>query len=52
MTKERRFEILELCKDWQNTFYDMTIRDCFFALYNDRDITAKELDYLINWMTL
>ena len=52
MTRERRFKILDLCKHWQNTFSNMTIKDCFFALYDDRDITAKELDYLINWMTL
>jgi len=52
MTRYRRFEILELCKVWQNDFPNMTIKDCFFALYDDRDITAKELDYLINWMTL
>ena len=52
MTRYRRFEILELCKVWQNDFPHMTINDCFFALYDDRDITAKELDYLINWITL
>jgi len=52
MTRQRRFNILDKCKVWQNTFPDMSIKDCFFALYDDRDITAKELDYLISWMTL
>ena len=52
MTRERRFKILDLCKVWQNDFPDMTIKDCFFALYDDRDITAKELDYLMDWITL
>ena len=52
MTRERRFKILDLCKDWQNTFNDMTIKDCFFALYDDKMINKKELQYLINWMTL
>ena len=52
MTRDRRFEILEYCKDWQNMFSDMTLKDCFFALYDDRMIKASELDYLIDWMTL
>jgi hypothetical protein len=52
MKRDRRFEILDLCKVWQNEFNHMTIKDCFFALYDDRDITAKELDYLMDWMTL
>ena len=30
----------------------MRIKDCFFALYDDRMITGTELDYLIDWMTL
>ncbi len=52
MTRVRRFEILELTKVWQNEFPDMSIKDCLFALYGDRDILGSELDYLIDWMTL
>ena len=52
MTRDRRFEILGYCKDWQDLFNDMTLKDCFFALYDDRMIKATELDYLIDWMTL
>ena len=52
MDRLRRLEILGYCKDWQNTFSDMTIKDCFFALYDFNIITGKELDYLIDWMTL
>ena len=51
MNIDRRVEILYLCKVWQNEFNDMTIEDCFFALYDDRDITAKELEYLMDLMT-
>ncbi len=52
MDKLTRLQILGYCKDWQNTFSDMSIKDCFFALYDDRMISGKELDYLIDWMTL
>ena len=52
MTRERRFQILEQCKEWQILFPDMSIKDCFFALYDDRMITGKELDYLMDWMTI
>mgnify|MGYP000895381901 FL=1 len=52
MDRLRRLEILSYCKDWQDTFNDMTIKDCFFSLYDDRMISGKELDYLIEWMTL
>ena len=52
MDRTRRLEILGYCKDWQNTFNDMSIKDCFFALYDDRMITGNELDYLMDWMTL
>ena len=52
ITRIRRFEILEICKDWQNEFPNMGYKDCFFALYDDRDIDAKELEYLIEWITL
>ena len=52
MDKLRRLQILGYCKDLQNTFSDMSIKDCFFALYDDRMISGKELDYLIDWMTL
>lgn len=48
----RRKEILSYCKDWQGLFPDMSIKDCFFACYDDRMISGKELDYLIDWMTL
>ena len=52
MERLRRLEILEYCKDWQNTFNEMSIKDCFFALYDDNMITGNELDYLMDWMTL
>jgi len=52
MTPIRRRNILSLCQDWQGEFQDMSIKDCFFALYDDKDITGKELEYLIDWMTL
>lgn len=52
MIRERRFEILEQCKEWQNLFPDMSVKDCFFALYDDRMMTGKELDYIMDWMTL
>ena len=52
MERIRRFEILDYCKEWQNTFPDMSNKDCFFALYDDRMITGRELDYLMDWMTL
>ncbi len=48
----RRKEIISYCKDWQDTFPNMSIKDCFSALYDDRMITNKELSYLIDWMTL
>ena len=51
MKRERRFEILEKCKVWQNEFPNMSYKDCFFALYDDRDINGIELEYLIDWMT-
>jgi len=52
MTRERRFEILEQVKEWQKVNSNMRIKDCFFALYDDRMITGTELDYLIDWMSL
>jgi len=52
MTPIRRRNILSLCQEWQSEFQDMTIKDCFFTLYDDKDITSKELDYLIDWMTI
>ena len=52
MTRNRRFEILGYCKDWQKLFPDMTYKDCFFTLYDDRMITGRELDYLMDWITL
>ena len=52
MKRIRRFEILEKCKVWQNDFPNMGYKDCFFSLYDDRDIDGKELEYLIDWITL
>jgi len=52
MEKNRRLEVLNLCKEWQNYFPSMSYKDCFFALYDDRMITGIELEYLIDWMTL
>ena len=52
MTRTRRFEILQKCKVWSDEFQDMSYKDCFFALYDDRDINGKELEYLIDWIIL
>lgn len=52
MTKVRRFEILELSKVWSNEFPKMTIKDTFFALYDDNDISGIELDYLMKRIQL
>ncbi len=52
MDRLRQKEIIEQCKDWQDYFPNMSIKDCFFALYDDRMITPKELDYLMDWITL
>ena len=51
MTRDRRFEILELSKIWSNEFPDLSIEDTFLMIYKDRDITIQELDYLIEWIT-
>ena len=52
MTRERRLEVLELSRVWSNEFNDMSIEDTFLMIYNDRDITIQELDYLLDWMTI
>ena len=52
MTRERRLEILELSKIWSNEFPDMSIEETFLTIYNDRDITIKELDYLLDWIEI
>lgn len=52
MKRIRRLEILQQCKEWENLFPDMSIKDCLFALYDDRDISGSELDYLMDWMTI
>jgi hypothetical protein len=50
MTRERRFEVLELSKIWSGEFPDLSIEDTFLMIYKDRDITIQELDYLIEWI--
>lgn len=50
MTRERRFEVLELSKIWSDEFPDLSWKECFFTLYNDRDISRTELDYLMDWI--
>ena len=52
MTRERRFEILDEVKEWQAVNSNMRIKDCFFSLYDNKDISGPELDYLMDWMTL
>jgi hypothetical protein len=47
----RKKEIIEYCKDWKKVFPEMSIKDCFFALYKDRIITDKELESMIDWLT-
>jgi len=52
MTTIRRRNILSLVKDTQEVQPEFDIKDCFFVLYDNEDITATELDYLMDWMTL
>lgn len=52
MNIKRRLEILSKCSTWQNEFPGMSIKDCFFALHNDRDINKSELNYLMDWNKL
>ena len=52
MTPIRRRNILSMCKDIQEAIPQASIKDCFFTLYDDKDITGEELEYLIEWMTI
>jgi hypothetical protein len=52
MIRTRRFEILGYCKEWQKTIPSMTFKDCFDALLQDKMITKKEFNYLMDWMTI
>ena len=52
MTRGRRFEVLDLVKDTQEVHAEFSYKDCFFSLYDNKDITIQELDYLIDWMTI
>ena len=52
MTRDRRFEVLEHVKQWQAVNHNMRVKDCFFALYDDRMISGIELEYLMDWMEL
>jgi len=52
MERIRLLEILEYCKDWQNTIPTMSLRECFNTLLQDRMINKKEFNYLIDWMTI
>jgi len=52
MTTIQRRNILSMCKDIQDVHPEFSIKDCFFLLYDNKDITGPELDYLIDWMTL
>ena len=52
MTRERKIKIVGLIKTWKGEFSHMNIKDCLFALYDDKMITAKELDYSIKIMEL
>jgi len=51
-TTQRRRNILSLVKDIQEVHPEFDIKDCFFILYDNKEITGSELDYLIDWMTL
>jgi len=52
MTTIRRRNILSLVKDTQEMHPEFSIKDCFFVLYDSKEITGGELDYLMDWMTL
>tara|TARA_B100000768_G_scaffold130405_1_gene121004 strand:+ start:415 stop:573 length:159 start_codon:yes stop_codon:yes gene_type:complete len=52
MTQSRKKQILSYCKEWQEIEHTLTIKDCFDLLKNDRMITSKEYNYLIDWMTI
>jgi|13_taG_2_1085334.scaffolds.fasta_scaffold372150_2 hypothetical protein len=52
MKRIRRFEILKQCKDWQNIFPEMSLKNCFDTLLQDRMITKKEFKYIIDWITI
>ena len=46
MNKERIIEVTSLVKAWKMDT-GITTKEALFALYDDRDITAKELDFLL-----
>jgi hypothetical protein len=52
MNRDRRREILEICRDWQDLDATMSLKDCFFRVYDDRMMTASELESIIEWMTI
>jgi len=52
MNKQRKIEIVRLIKTWKGEFSHMSLKDCLFALYDDKMITDKELDYSIKIMQL
>lgn len=43
----RKFEIMRYCKEWGNLFSDMSYKDCFDILIQDKMITKKEFKYLV-----
>ena len=47
MKRIRRFEIMRHCKEWENLFPDMSYKDCFNILLQDRMITKKEFKHLL-----
>ena len=52
MTRERRLQIVEQIKDVQEVHPEFSVKDSFFVLYDNEDISGTELDYLMDWMTL
>ena len=52
MDRQRRIEIVNQCRDWQDLDATMSLKDCFFRVYDDRMMTASELESIIEWMTI
>ena len=46
MNKERIIEVTSLVEAWKMDI-GITTKDALFALYDDRDISAEELDFLL-----
>ena len=50
MSKERIIEVGALVNAWKADV-NLSTKEALFALYEDRDISAEELDYLVAPLT-